>query len=81
MISNCLQLCRLIVQFLVFQEGCDWNGNPNQKLPWQHLLTIITTVFSAAHVPRIHNGYSWFYAVQVTLTTVEFVCVWAQTAV
>ena len=41
----------------------------------------IRIVFSAAHVPSIHNGYSWFYAVQVTLTTVELVWAWAQTAV
>ena len=53
----------------------------SQRLPWQHLSTIFVTVFSAAHVLRIHNGYSWFYTVQVTLTAVEFVWVQAQTAV
>ena len=40
------------------------SGNPSQRLPWQHLSIILITVFAVAHVPSIHNGYSWFYAVQ-----------------
>ena len=50
------------------------SDNSSGRLPWQHLSTIFITMFSTAHVPSIHNGYSWFYAVQVTLTTMEFVC-------
>ena len=45
------------------------------------MAALICTVFSAAHFPSTHNGYSWFYAVQVTWTAVECVWVQAQTAV
>ena len=82
MISNCLQPIRLIASSRASSKNNVTNsGNPSQRLPWQHLLTIFITVFSTAHVPSIHNGYSWFYAVQVTLTAVELVRLWAQTAV
>ena len=33
----------------------------------------VYTMGTAAHVPSMHNGYSWLYAVQVTLDTMEFV--------
>ena len=54
------------------------SGNLSQRQPWQHLSTIFVTVSSAAYVPSTHNGYSWFYAVQVTSTTMEFVRAWTQ---
>ena len=56
------------------------NDNRSWWLPWQHLSIIFITVLTTAHVPSTLNGYSWFYAVQVSLTAVELVWVWVQTA-
>ena len=44
--------------------GGGGGGAAMAALNYQSYNIIHYTVFSAAHVPSIHNGYSWFYVVQ-----------------